>query len=173
MICLIADRIGLAATDERKIRKVPIEPKEGTEERWARLAESFSLPAQTTWSDEVAAGINYCPKEFFAEDRLPDCWDWTDLPVEKSIRDCYSLLSNEFAHGNISTAAGRTKHIKTLVFASKLDAEVGEKKPIEGLRMSPETRRMLMKWWIATTCEVGGQQESRKPRGSTIRESVK
>lgn len=173
MICLIADRIGLTATDERKIRKVPTGAKAETTERWKRLEDSFSLLAHKTWSAEVVAGVGYCPAEFTSKRRLPDEWNWSQLPETKSIRDCYSLLRNAFAHGNIWTAAGSTKHITTLVFASKLDAEDGAEKPVEGFRMSPETLRVLMVWWIETVCEAGGEQRFRKPRVITERKPVK
>lgn len=162
MICLVADRIGLGADREEKIRSTPFK-KSDVKDRWRRFEDALASPSSGTQPLEVLTNTQFSTGVLMSRTRDPHEWSWRPLPADITNRRLYSMLRNSFAHGNVWTQAGKSREITRLVFASKLDAKDGEEKPYEAVRMDPTTLQSLMRWWIETVCESDELRQLRVP----------
>jgi hypothetical protein len=160
MICLVADRIGLGADREKEIRSTPFK-KSDVRDRWRRFEDALASPSSSTQPLEVLTNTQFSTGVLMSRTRDPHEWPWRSLPADLTNRQLYSMLRNSFAHGNVWTESGKSREIESLVFASKLDAEDGEEKPYEAVRMTPTTLQRLMQWWIGTVCESDELQQLR------------
>lgn len=162
MICLVADRIGLAAEFAQQIRSTPFAKPE-VKHRWRRLEGVLSTLAHDAQAEASLADIRFCTGVLMSGMRDPDEWPWVPLPAKLTNRQVYSILRNSFAHGNVWTVADGSTTIVHIAFASKLDAPEGHEKRYEALRMTPSTLRDLMRWWIGTVCETEGSRRLQVP----------
>jgi hypothetical protein len=148
MICMIADRIGLAADERDEVRNHPT-GKSRVKSLWDEYSKSLDESLQARIENDLIAQMKYSMPVVRRDGEPADRWEWVELPQETSLRTTFCLIRNALAHGNIWTEAGPSGEIARIILAAKCDAPEGTPKPYEAVRLPPAVLRRLLQVWAS------------------------